>query len=208
MSQSQFGAGPGTAIDFFDMTPIVIVSSDKIQIIFWWGLIFLKREIVDCQLVAVTEQHRDLFCDLYSNQRTMHYIGAPLSDEKALKNFQVVLRLSQQSAPRSLYRVIEMISDSGQMATAGFVRIKKVTSGDAAIIGVMLQAEYQGKGVAYQAHKQFMAEANHMGYCQAFKAYCHLDNQRAHRLYQRLGFHKIRQLIYHEKPAIEWRWGI
>jgi hypothetical protein len=84
----------------------------------------------------------------------MRYIGMPLSDEQAQKNFQsVLLRVSQQAGPQSLYRVIEVTADSGQVASAGFVRLKKVAEDESAMIGVMLRVEYEGRGLAYLAQK-------------------------------------------------------
>ena len=138
----------------------------------------------------------------------MRYIGAPLSDEKALRNFHHVLRLSQQTEPRSLYRVIEVTSENGSVQCAGFVRLKKVEQSQAALIGVMLQAEFEGQGLAYLAQKRLMSEAIQIGFCEVFTAYCAVNNERAHRLYQRLGFHKVRQLLYNDQQSIQWQRGI
>jgi len=137
----------------------------------------------------------------------MQYIGQPLSDEKALKNFQTVLQLSQQSKPRSLYRVIEVTSDQGSEELAGFVRLKRMASGNTALIGVMLRAKFEGQGLAFQAQQSVMEEVWDKGFCRSFTAYCHINNERANRLYQRLGFNHVQQLIYNHQPSIQWQRG-
>lgn len=138
----------------------------------------------------------------------MRYIGAPLDDKRALKNFQTVLRLTKKPGARSLYRVIELMPDMSVVQQAGIVRLKKGRENRETIIGVMLLPPFQGLGFAYQAQKQLMTEAQDNNYCQSFTAYCHINNQRAHRLYQRLDFHKVRQLIYNTQPSIQWQRGI
>lgn len=138
----------------------------------------------------------------------MRFIGASLSDDKAQRNFQKVLHLSQQTNPGSIYRVIEVTSDQNRLQQAGIVRLKKDRKNHAMIIGVMLLPQFQGLGLAYHAQQQLMTEAQNTNYCQSFTAYCHINNERAHRLYQRLDFHKVRQLIYNTQPSIQWQRGI
>lgn len=138
----------------------------------------------------------------------MRYIGASLSGDKALRNFQTVLRLSQQTKPRSLYRVIEVTLKQGNLDYAGFVRIKKIEHSNSALIGVMLQSEFEGQGLAYQSQKMLISEASEINHCKTFIAYCAIDNERAHRLYRRLGFQKVRQLLYNHQQSIQWQWGV
>lgn len=171
----------------------------------------LQKQNIDFRLVTVSEQHRDLFCSLYGDRQTMQYIGTPLNDEQSQKNFQTVLRVSQQVGSHSFYRVIEVTSDLGQVASAGFVRLTRDKISDieqAARIGSMLLPEYEGRGLAYRAQKKLMSEMHHVAYCRSFTAYCHLDNHRAHRLYRRLAFYQVRQLIYNQQPSIQWQRGI
>ncbi len=151
--------------------------------------------MIDFQLVKVAALHQGLFCSLYSEARA---------------NFQRVLRLSQKANPSTIYRVITVTSKNNAVQFAGFVRLtmdKFNQSEKVARIGTMLLAEFEGQGLAYQAQKLLMSEAHQMDYCQFFTTYCAINNERAHRLYQRLGFHKVQQLLYNQQPSIQWQWG-
>lgn len=140
----------------------------------------------------------------------MRFIGEPLSRERVMAFFKSVLERAALANPDSIYRVIEVMSGS-EKKLAGFVRLTKDKidpEKQAARIGTMLLVEFQRWGLAYQAQKLLLTKAQQRDYCQSFTAYCHINNQRAHRLYQRLGFHKGRQLLYNQQPTIQWQRGI
>ena len=162
-----------------------------------------NQPTIQFNLTPLKQRHQDLFCALYSDARVMAFIGAPMSRAAVADYFQRLLKKTAQADSGIVYRVIEVISEETDNQSAGIVRLKKNKNSPEIIIGVMLLTDFQGLGLAYQAQKIIMAEQSDPG--QIFTAYCHRDNQPAHRLYQRLGFHNVRELIYHQHPVIQWQ---
>lgn len=165
-----------------------------------------NQPTIQFNLTPLKQRHQDLFCALYSDARVMAFIGAPMSRAAVADYFQRLLKKTAQADSGIVYRVIEVTADQDVPQDVGFVRLAKdniEAKKKATRIGTMLLTDFQGLGLAYQAQKIIMAEQSDPG--QIFTAYCHRDNYCAHRLYQRLGFHNVRELIYHQHPVIQWQ---
>jgi len=164
-----------------------------------------NQQSIQFNLTPLKQNHQDLFCALYGDAQVMEFIGARMSRDAVVAYFKRLLSKLSQADSNVLYRVIEVIAEHDGHQMAGIVRLKKDHKNHELIIGVMLLPTFQGCGLAYQAQKQLMTaiELNDPG--QVFTAYCHINNKRAHRLYQRLGFRQIRELIYNQQPAIQWQ---
>ncbi|GAA4809262.1 hypothetical protein GCM10011365_17590 [Marinicella pacifica] len=160
---------------------------------------------IQFNLTPLKQNHQDLFCALYSDAQVMAFIGAPMSCDAVADYFQRLLGKITQADSGVLYRVIVADTDCGKSQYAGIVRLTKHQDNRETIIGVMLLPQFQGLGLAYLAQKQLMTEIQSNASNQLLTAYCHINNERAHRLYQRLGFRQIRELIYHQQPAIQWQ---
>ncbi len=164
-----------------------------------------NQPTIQFNLTPLKQNHQDLFCALYTDAQVMAFIGAPMSCDAVIDYFHRLSDKLMQTDSGVLYRVIEVDTDSGKSQCAGIVRLKKHQDNREMIIGVMLLPQFQGLGLAYRAQKQVMTEIQSNASNKLITAYCHINNKRAHRLYQRLGFRQIRERVYHQQPAIQWQ---
>ncbi|HVR81743.1 MAG TPA: GNAT family N-acetyltransferase [Luteimonas sp.] len=100
-----------------------------------------------------------LYCGLYTDPELMRHIAAPLSIEAAQRSFGTACR--QQSPQKQRWIIAERGEDDGIGLLGLFA------DGEAAEIGVMLLANWQGRGyaaeaIAAMADRIFAAEAIRM----------------------------------------------
>ncbi len=61
---------------------------------------------------ALQAQDCELFCELFTDKRTMQFIGEPLSPARACANFQAALRRNAQQPLRQVFcKIVEKTSD-------------------------------------------------------------------------------------------------
>lgn len=109
-------------------------------------------------LRPLLQNDADLYCQLYTDPETMHFIGAPLSRAQALRRFrQVLQRLhSDHPVPELFYAVVEQASAQA----VGICSIQRFDARQRHVeAGIILTAPARARGYSKEAYAGAVALA-------------------------------------------------
>ena len=153
------------------------------------------------KLTPISKQHQSLYQQLYQSDAVMNYVCSPLSDAACLRSFDSLLGQLDNPNKRVCFAI--EIEESG--IDVGLLDAKYAKEAAETEVGILLLPEFHGRGMAKQAH-QLLFSRMQQHQTNRFIARCHVDNQAAHHLYQKLGFKQLsnnqnKQYITWEKKS-------
>ncbi len=129
-------------------------------------------------------QDEQLYLDLYTNAKTMAFVGEALQPEKAKNSFQIALRLN---AKTPFNRLFLTIVDQGRCA--GLCAINQWNIETAEVeVGILLQRPWHGKGYASEALGALILRVQQQFYSAVIKGDLDPENKAAVRLVLKTGF--------------------
>lgn len=154
-------------------------------------------------LRSLAESDATLFCDLYTDPEIMHFIGTPLSLQRALKSFRAALQLTQQRPIESLFlTVVDKIAQQG----IGICSIE--LRGSKAEVGIILRADSRAGGRAKEALGGTVALAFSLLPLDAVIVRISAGHRAAERLVVGLGLSRRAAVMDHDAKEVRRIWSI
>lgn len=134
----------------------------------------------------LSEEDRDLCCQLFTDVETMKFLGGPLSDQAANSRFRSMLRANGRQPVRNLYMSVASKANRVPLGLCSAVRIDPRIG--RAELGLMIAASERSKGVGREAFCGLIATVL-QGLClKELQVHYHAENVAAKRVLTLAGF--------------------
>ena len=135
---------------------------------------------------ALQAQDGGLFCELFTDKRTMQFIGEPLTPARATANFQIALR---RNAQRPLRQLLCSVVEKATGSAIGLCSIQRIDRARRTCeIGLMLTPRRQGGGLGRETVVALVDAAFRVFPIGEISVQYHADNAAAVRLFISAGF--------------------
>jgi len=138
----------------------------------------------------ISQQDQALYCSLYSNDKTMKFIGLPLTVAKASRAFNSIIKKQKLN---NLYQTLWVIVFKACQSKVGIVATSQTNLSinkqlDETEIGILLLNQYTGLKIGTEALKSLMRYLKHKTLVTKLHAFHHLKNIASDKAFRRLGF--------------------
>jgi RimJ/RimL family protein N-acetyltransferase len=138
------------------------------------------------RLRPVDAKDEALYCELYTDQDTMRFIGPPLSIQQAINKFQKIV--ARQSVPSLKGRFLAMV-DKGTLRPMGICGTSHYDADALRVeVGIVLRPEARGRGIAREALTALMRRIFAVAPIQEIYVRFSAQCQAVERLNIRMGF--------------------
>jgi RimJ/RimL family protein N-acetyltransferase len=136
-------------------------------------------------------QDAPLYCRLFTDEQTMRFIAAPLSDQRAMLDFRAALRAADRDPLQELFFSIRDNTTEGTVGICSIQRIDPLHR--RAEVGLMLHPQAQRAGLGKEVVAALTRTALDTLPVTEIWAQYSTDNEAAAALFHRLGFQVMRQ---------------
>jgi RimJ/RimL family protein N-acetyltransferase len=115
----------------------------------------IETDRISSRLLAAEDEK--LYCGLYTDPETMRFIGPPLSEAQARRNFEIALAHNRREPKREVYLALH---DKGSGRPLGLGAIQGIARhAQAAEVGIMLLAPYRRRGYGTEGLRALISKA-------------------------------------------------
>jgi len=111
----------------------------------------LRAETPRLRIGPLEDRDRGVFCALFTDEETMHFVGSPLPREKALEDFEAALRVSRRDPPRQIFMRVAC-NDDPEDGAIGICSIQQIDlERRRAEVGLMLEPRHRAHGLGRES---------------------------------------------------------
>ncbi|HPI96344.1 MAG TPA: GNAT family N-acetyltransferase [Gammaproteobacteria bacterium] len=166
----------------------------------------MKLENSIIRLELLTEDDREFYNSIYTDDSLTRYISKPLSISSSNKSFEVVIKKMSGIKSRLMIYKISSIVDN---CNIGIIGLKwNCQHPDDAEIGIIILKQFQRKGLSHSSKTLLMQQAFNNLNTRKIIARCHKDNIPANKANQKLGFKRVSEKMNSQIDSIQVTWEI
>ncbi len=160
----------------------------------------------DLSLYLLSEQDRDFYYQLYSNESLMHYITTPLTRNESDESFDLTLKIMSQPVPKLKLFVIKKNKFQEKLGVVGLRWNQKTPK--TVEIGIVLKEKFHGLGFGHCAKKLLINQAFTKLGVNKIIAICQKGNKAANKANQKLNFVSIAEYLDETCNRIKIKWEL